>query len=131
MNYQAQAELDIRTLFDATSRGFQGDGSIAGPHINAWLDALHGQNSTALRPVTEELQALNEAISRNDPAAMGHAFIKLANLTGQAALGLHSFAGLGDKLRELSQKLSSAGGNMLEIARTQGHGHAHSEAGHH
>jgi len=127
MNYFNQAELDIQALFTATSEGFRGDGSVAGPHLQAWLDALHGQNSNALRPVTEELQALSEAINRNDAAAMGKAFINLANLTGQAALGLHSFAGLGDKLRELSQKLSAAGGNMLIIAQHQGQSHAHTE----
>ena len=117
MNYFNQAELDIRLLFDSIAQGFTGDSSAAGPHLQAWLDALHGQNSNALRPVTEELQALSEAISRNDAAGMGKAFITLGNLTSQAALGLHSFAGLGDKLRELSQKLASAGGNMMTIAQ--------------
>jgi hypothetical protein len=127
MNYFNQAESDIRLLFDSIAQGFTGDGNAASSHINAWLDALHGQNSNALRPVTEELQALNEAIGRNDAAGMGKAFINLANLTSQAALGLHSFAGLGDKLRELSQKLSSAGGNMLTIAQHRSQGHAHTE----
>ena len=124
MNYFNQAESDIRLLFDSIALGFTGDGSAAGPHLSAWLDALHGQNSTALRPVTEELQALSDAIGRNDVAGMGKSFITLGNLTSQAALGLHSFAGLGDKLRELSQKLASAGGNMLTIAQQQSYGHA-------
>ncbi|NML66551.1 hypothetical protein HHL22_15185 [Hymenobacter sp. RP-2-7] len=123
MNYFNQAELDIQTLFTATNEGFRGDSSVAGSHLQAWLDALHGQNSNALRPITEELQVLGEAINRNDAAGMGKAFINLGNLTSQAALGLHSFAGLGDKLRELSQKLASAGGNMMTIAQHQGHSH--------
>ncbi|MGI4834872.1 MAG: hypothetical protein ACRYFK_15570 [Janthinobacterium lividum] len=127
MNYFNQAESDIRLLFDNIALGFTGDNSAAGPHLQAWLDALHGQNSNALRPVTEELQALGEAINRNDAAAMGKAFITLGNLTSQAALGLHSFAGMGDKLRELSQKLASAGGNMLIIAQHQGQTHAPTE----
>ena len=91
---------------------------------NYWLDALHAENNNALRPVTEELQALSEAISRNDAAAMSKAFITLGNLTSQLALGLHSFAGLGDKLRELSQKLASAGGNLLTIAQQRASGSA-------
>ena len=124
MNYFNQAEADIQTLFTATNQGFMGDGSVAGNHLNAWLDALHAENNNALRPVTEELQALSEAINRNDAAAMGKSFITLGNLTSQLALGLHSFAGLGDKLRELSQKLASAGGNLLTIAQQQASGSA-------
>nr|GFC25988.1 hypothetical protein [Tanacetum cinerariifolium] len=55
---------------------------------------------------------------------MAKSFFLLGHLTGTAALNLHSFAGLGDKLRELSQKLISAGGNLQLIAQQRGHSHA-------
>ncbi len=119
MNYFNEIESGIRTLFDTTSAGFRGDSSAGQNHIGTWLNVLQNSNDPALRPIAQELETLNRAISSNDVAAMSKSFFLLGNLTGKAALPLHSFAGLGDKMRELSQKLISAGGNLQVISQQQ------------
>ena len=124
MNYFNEIEAGIQSLFAATNAGYMNDSSAGRDHLNTWLNELHSSNDPALRPIAQELEVLNRAISSGDVPAMSKSFYLLGHLTGKAALSLHSFAGVGDKLRELSQKLISAGGNLHIIAQQQGHGHA-------
>ncbi len=121
MNYFSEIESGIQSLFAATNAGFRQDGSVGQNHVAAWLSELQHSNDPALRPVAQELENLNRAIGSGDALAMSKSFFLLGNLTSKAALNLHGFASLGDKLRELSQKLISAGGNMQIIAKHQGH----------
>ena len=120
MNYHSETEAGIRTLFDTTNAGFLNDSSAGQNHISTWLHALQDSNNPALRPVAQELETLSKAISNNDVAAMSKAFFQLGILTSAAARGIHTFEGLGDKLRELSQKLTIAGGNLQIISKHQG-----------
>jgi hypothetical protein len=124
MNYFNEIEAGIQSLFAATNAGYLNDPAAGQDHLTTWLNELRSSNDPALRPVAQELETLNQAISSNDVAAMAKSFFLLGHLTGTAALNLHSFAGLGDKLRELSQKLISAGGNLQLIAQQRGHSHA-------
>ena len=119
MNYQSEIEAGIQSLFAAINEGFRGDAGVGQNHISTWLNALQNANNPALRPVTEELENLNKAISSGNAAAMAKSFFTLGNLTSASALAIHSFEGLGDKLREISQKLTAAGGNMQIIATHQ------------
>ena len=121
MNHFNEIEAGIQSLFAATNAGYMNDSSAGQSHISTWLNELRSSNDPALRPVAQELEVLNRAISSGDALAMSKSFYLLGNLTAQAAHSLHSFAGLGDKLRELSQKLISAGGNLQLIAQSQGH----------
>jgi hypothetical protein len=124
MNHFNEIEAGIQSLFAATNAGYLNDPAAGQDHLNTWLNELRSSNDPALRPVAQELETLSQAISSNDVAAMAKSFFLLGHLTGKAASGLHSFAGLGDKLRELSQKLISAGGNLQLIAQQRGQGHA-------
>ena len=121
MNYQSEIESGIQSLFAAIGAGFLNDGSAGQNHIATWLQVLQDGNNAALRPVAQELENLNQAISSNNAAAMSKSFFLLGILTSAAAKKMHSFEGLGDKLRELSQKLTAAGGNLQVIAKHQGH----------
>ncbi|MVN78376.1 hypothetical protein GO988_18755 [Hymenobacter sp. HMF4947] len=120
MNYFSEIESGIQSLFAATSVGFRQDSSVGQNHVANWLGELQNSNDPALRPVALELENLSRAIGSNDPVAMSKSFFLLGHLTSTAALNLHGFAGIGDKLRELSQKLIAAGGNMQIIAKHQG-----------
>jgi hypothetical protein len=124
MNYFNEIEAGIQSLFAATSAGFMNEANAGQDHLGAWLTELNSSNDPALRPIAQELEVLNKAISSGDLPAMSKSFYLLGHLTGKAALSLHSFAGLGDKLRELSQKLISAGGNIQVISQQRGHSHA-------
>ena len=119
MNYISEIESDIQSLFAATGAGFTGDASVGQGRVGNWLSALQSSNDPALRPIAQELDVLNRAIGSNDASAMAKSFYQLGNLTGKAALHLHAFGGVGDKLRELSQKLISAGGNLQLIGQQQ------------
>jgi hypothetical protein len=119
MNYISEIELGIQSLFAATSAGFTNDASVGQGHVGNWLNALQSSNDPALRPIAQELDVLNRAISSGDASAMSKSLFLLGNLTGKAALNLHAFGGVGDKLRELSQKLISAGGNLQLIGQQQ------------
>jgi len=119
MNYISEIELGIQSLFAATGAGFTNDASAGQGHVNNWLDALNSSNDPALRPIAQELDVLNRAISSGDATAMSKSLFLLGNLTGKAALNLHAFGGVGDKLRELSQKLIAAGGNLQLIGQQQ------------
>ncbi|MFD1871825.1 hypothetical protein [Hymenobacter bucti] len=120
MNYIFEIELGIQSLFAATSAGFTNDASAGQGHVNNWLSALQSSNDPALRPIAQELEVLSRAISSNDATAMSKSLYLLGNLTGKSALNLHAFGGgIGDKLRELSQKLMSAGGNLQLIGQQQ------------
>lgn len=121
MNYFSEIESGIQSLFTATSDGFRQNSNVGQDHITTWLNELHSSNDPALRPVAQELENLNRAIGSGDALAMSKSFFLLGTLTSKAALSLHGFASLGDKLRELSQKLVAAGGNMQIIAKHQGH----------
>lgn len=124
MNHFNEIEAGIQSLFAATNAGYMNDPGAGQSHIGTWLNELHSTNDPALRPIAQELEVLNQAISSGDIAAMAKSFFLLGNLTAKSAHSLHSFAGIGDKLRELSQKLISAGGNMQIIAQQRGHSHA-------
>jgi hypothetical protein len=124
MNHFNEIEAGIQSLFAATNAGYLNDPAAGQDHLTTWLNELRSSNDPALRPVAQELETLNHAISSGDVAAMSKSFFLLGHLTGTAALNLHSFAGLGDKLRELSQKLIAAGGNLQIIAQQRGQGHA-------
>jgi hypothetical protein len=124
MNHFNEIEAGIQSLFAATGAGFMNDPAAGQDHLNSWLTELRSSNDPALRPVAQELEVLNHAISSGDIAAMAKSFFLLGNLTAKSAHSLHSFAGLGDKLRELSQKLIAAGGNMQIIAQQRGLIHA-------
>jgi hypothetical protein len=120
MNYISEIELGIQSLFAATSAGFTNDASAGQGHVSNWLSALQSSNDPALRPIAQELEVLNRAIGSGDATAMSKSLYLLGNLTGKAALNLHAFGGgIGDKLRELSQKLISAGGNLQLIGQHQ------------
>ena len=119
MNYISEIESGIQSLFAATSAGFTNDSSAGQGHVNNWLDALNSSNDPALRPIAHELEVLNRALGSGDATAMSKSLFLLGNLTGKAALNLHAFGGVGDKLRELSQKLISAGGNLQLIGQHQ------------
>jgi hypothetical protein len=124
MNHFNEIEAGIQSLFAATNAGFMNDASVGQDQLNTWLNELRSSNDPALRPVAQELEALSQAISKNDLPAMSKAFYQLGHLTATAAHSLHSFAGVGDKLRELSQKLIAAGGNIHIIAQQRGLNHA-------
>lgn len=124
MNYFNEIEAGIQSLFAATNAGFMNDAGAGRDHLSTWLNELRSSNDPALRPIAQELEVLNNAIGHNDLPAMAKSFFQLGHLTGTAALNLHSFAGLGDKLRELSQKLIAAGGNIQTIAQQRGLIHA-------
>ena len=124
MNHFNEIEAGIQSLFAATNAGFMNDAGAGQSHLSTWLNELHSSNDPALRPIAQELEVLNHAISNNDLPAMSKSFYLLGNLTAKSAASLHSFAGLGDKLRELSQKLISAGGNIYIIAQQRGLIHA-------
>jgi hypothetical protein len=124
MNFISEIETSIQTLFAAINAGFVQDTSVGQQQVGNWYQALNGSDIPAVRLVAAELDVLNGHIQRNDVAGMGASFQKLALLTSQAALPLHSFGGVGDKIRELSQKLNSAGGNLQIIARQRAAGTA-------
>ena len=124
MNHFNEIEAGIQSLFAATNAGYMNDPGAGQSHVGTWLNELRSSNDPALRPIAQELEVLNQTISSGDLPAMSKSFYLLGNLTAKAALSLHSFAGLGDKLRELSQKLISAGGNIHIIAQQRGLIHA-------
>jgi hypothetical protein len=124
MNHFNEIEAGIQSLFAATNAGYMNDPAAGQDHIGTWLNELRSSNDPALRPIAQELETLNQTISKGDLPAMAKSFFQLGHLTGAAALNLHSFAGIGDKLRELSQKLISAGGNIQIIAQQRGLIHA-------
>lgn len=124
MNFISEIESSIQTLFAAINAGFVQDTSAGQQQVADWQQALSGSDNPAVRGVAQELDVLNGHIQRNDVAGMGASFQKLAILTSQSALPLHAFGGVGDKLRELSQKLNSAGGNLQIIARQRAAGTA-------
>lgn len=119
MNYISEIESGIVSLFNATSGGFTKDGNIGHNHVTTWLNELNSSNDPALRPIAQELETLNQAFGNNDATAMSKSLFLLGNLTAKAAHNLHAFGGVGDKLRELSQKLISAGGNLQLIGQQQ------------
>ncbi|MBJ6143762.1 hypothetical protein [Hymenobacter sp. BT559] len=125
MNYISEIESSIQSLFAATSAGFTQDASAGQSQVGNWLNSLQSSNDPALRPIAQELDVLNRAIGSGDASAMAKSFYQLGNLTGKAALNLHAFGGVGDKLRELSQKLISAGGNLQIIGQQQNRHAAH------
>jgi len=124
MNFISEIESSIQALFGAVNNGFAQDSGSGQQHVGNWLQHLRGSDVPAVRLVAAELDVLNGHIQRNDVGAMGASFQKLADLTARAALPIHSFEGTGDKLRELSQKLNSAGGNLQIIARQRAAGTA-------
>ena len=124
MNFFSEIESSIQVLFAAIDAGFVQDTSVGQQHVNNWYQTLSSSDNPAVRLVANELDVLNGHIQRNDVAGMGDSFQKLAILSSQAALPLHSFGGIGDKIRELSQKLNSAGGNLQIIARQRAAGTA-------
>ncbi len=124
MNFISEIESSIQVLYAAINNGFVQDPGSGQQQVGNWLQHLRGSDNSAVRLVVAELDTLNGHIQRNDAGAMGDSFQRLADLTAKAALPLHSFEGLGDKIRELSQKLNAAGGNLQIIARQRAAGTA-------
>ena len=125
MNFISEIESSIQALFAAINAGFVQDTSAGQQQVGNWYQALSGSDNPAVRGVAQELDVLNGHLQRNDVAGMGASFQKLAILTSQSALPLHAFGGgIGDKLREVSQKLNAAGGNLQIIARQRAAGTA-------
>ncbi len=116
MSFISDIEAGIKTLFTATSAGFMNDASAGQNQLSHWAQELRGANSPALRPILAELENLQRCIGAGDAAGMAATFQTLGTLTAAAASNTHTFEGTGDKLRELSQKLITAGGNMRHIA---------------
>ncbi len=124
MNFSSEIESSIQVLFAAISAGFVQDTSTGQQQASHWYQMLSSSDNPAVRLVAQELDVLNGHIQRDDAGAMGDSFQRLADLTARAALPIHSFEGLGDKIRELSQKLNAAGGNLQIIARQRAAGTA-------
>ena len=119
MNLISEAEAGIRSLFDATQKGFVGDASAGQNQISNWLQYLCNGDQKVLGPIVQELEALNTHIANNNAAGMAEAFQRMGELTSQSALSTHNFEGNGDKIRGLSQKLITAAGNLRLVAKTQ------------
>ncbi len=119
MNLISEAEAGIQSLFNATQKGFVGDASAGQNQISNWLQYLRSGDQKILGPIVQELEALTAHIGNNDPAGMAAAFQRMGELTAQSALGTHNFQGNGDKIRELSQKLITAAGNLRLVAKAQ------------
>ncbi len=119
MNLISEAEAGIQSLYSATQEGFLTDASAGQNHIGQWLHYLRDGDQKVLGPIVHELEALNTHIGNNNPAGMADAFQRMGVLTAEAALGTHSFQGNGDKIRELSQKLITAAGNLRLLAKAQ------------
>ncbi len=122
MNFISEIESSIQALYATVNNGFMEDPAAGQQQVSNWYQMLSNSDNPAVRAVVAELDLLNGHIQRNDAAAMGASFQKLADLTARAALPIHSFEGTGDKIRELSQKLNSAGGNLQIIARQRAAG---------
>ena len=122
MNFISEIESSIQVLFATINNGFVQDPGSGQQQVTNWLQHLRGSDLPSVRLVANELDVLNGHIQRNDVGAMGDSFQRLADLTARAALPMHSFEGTGDKIRELSQKLNSAGGNLQIIARQRAAG---------
>lgn len=122
MNFISEIESSIQALFATVNNGFMEDPAAGQQQVSNWYQHLSSIDNPAVRPVVAELDLLNGHIQRGDAAAMGASFQILADLTARAALPMHSFEGLGDKIRELSQKLNAAGGNLQIIARQRAAG---------
>ncbi len=119
MNLISEAEAGIQSLYAATQKGFLADAGAGQNQISGWLHYLRGGDQKILGPIVRELEALGTHIGNNDPAGMATAFQRMGVLTAEAALGTHSFQGNGDKIRELSQKLITAAGNLRLLAKAQ------------
>ena len=124
MSFISDIEAGIKSLFTATSAGFRNDATEGQNHLSGWLQQLRGTNDASLRPIVAELETLQQHLQANNAAGMAASFQTLGTLTAAAASHIHTFEGTGDKLRELSQKLITAGGNMRHIAQ------AHAPAAH-
>ncbi|MDJ0365650.1 hypothetical protein QMK33_10845 [Hymenobacter sp. H14-R3] len=124
MNFFSEIESSIQVLFAAIDAGFVQDTSVGQQHVTNWYQTLSSSDNPAVRLVAQELDVLNGHIQANNVGGMGDSFQRLADLSSRAALPIHSFEGLGDKIRELSQKLNSAGGNLQIIARQRAAGTA-------
>ncbi|WP_223648530.1 hypothetical protein [Hymenobacter psoromatis] len=122
MNFISEIESSVQALYATVNNGFVQDPATGQQQVSHWHELLSGSDNAAVRLVVAELDLLNGHIQRNDPGAMGASFQKLADLTARAALPIHSFEGTGDKIRELSQKLNTAGGNLQIIARQRAAG---------
>ena len=119
MSFISEMESSIRAIFDAVGNGFGGDASIGQNHAANWHQHLNNSTEPGLRAISRELEVLNSHIGHGNAAGMAVSMQLLGELTAKAAAGIHTFEGTGDKMRELSQKLISAAGNLRHIAATQ------------
>jgi hypothetical protein len=119
MSYASQSEASIQSLFNAVNSGFLGDASIGLDQIASWTQILQETNTSSSRAMASELNDLAQHFRANNLAAASETMQRLGEQTAVAANAIHSFEGTGDKLRELSQKLISAAGNLRHIARVQ------------
>lgn len=118
MSYSSQAEASILTLFNAVGSGFQGDAGKGLDQIDGWLQVLRSADTSSSRAMVAELENLAQQLRANNLAAAAETMQRLGEQTAQAAGAIHSFEGTGDKLRELSQKLIAAAGNLRFVAKT-------------
>ncbi|GAA4347149.1 hypothetical protein GCM10023185_02010 [Hymenobacter saemangeumensis] len=125
MSFFSEMESGIQALFSAVGNGFGGDPAIGQQHAANWRQHLNNANSPALRAISQELEVLNSHIGHGNAAGMAVSMQLLGELTAKAAMGIHTFEGTGDKMRELSQKLIAAAGNLRQIAATQQPVHTH------
>jgi len=117
MSYSSQAEASILSLFNAVGSGFTGDASRGLDQIDGWLQVLRTADTSATRTMAAELENLALQFRSNNLAAAAETMQRLGEQTAQAAGAIHSFEGTGDKLRELSQKLIAAAGNLRFVAK--------------
>ena len=119
MDFFTDMESSIKMLFTATNDGFRHNAEPGQQQVGYWIDRLRDVQHPALGPIVAELNNLQQHLGHNDAAGMAVAFQNLGELSARAAHDMHSFGGAGDKLRELSQKLITAAGNLRLVARTQ------------
>lgn len=116
MNASAEIEAAIQTLVEAKGSGFTTTPDAGLGQLDNWMQHLRNADAPALRVIATELEQLRNHFQQNNLAAAAQSFQTLGEQTAAAAKGIHSFEGTGDKLRQLSQKLISAAGNMRQVA---------------
>lgn len=117
MSYISQAEASILSLFNAVNSGFTGDAGRGLDQIDGWLQVLRSADTSSSRAMAADLENLSLQFRSNNIAAAAETMQRLGEQTAVAAAGIHTFEGTGDKLRELSQKLIAAAGNLRFVAK--------------
>ncbi|WP_375417708.1 hypothetical protein [uncultured Hymenobacter sp.] len=116
MNASAEIEAAIQTLVDAKGSGFMNSSDAGLGQLDNWLQHLRHADAPGLRALTTEMEQLQGHFQQNNLGAAATSLQALGEHTAVAAQSIHSFEGTGDKLRQLSQKLVSAAGNLRLVA---------------